>query len=125
MKIMMAAATALMVLGCMQAASAQDGGHAGLRGACRADFQQYCAGIPEGGASRVQCLKDHQDKLSGECKAALSATTTARQACALDAQKYCAESKPGADRLKCMKDNKENLSDGCKSALSTMAVGGD
>ncbi|MDB5397192.1 MAG: hypothetical protein JWM91_4698 [Rhodospirillales bacterium] len=125
MKMTMAAATAMMVLGCAQVALAQEGERGGLRSACRADFEQYCAGLPQGDGGRVQCLKDHKADLSEGCKGELMATSTAREACTLDAAKYCAESKPGGDRLKCMTANKDKLSEGCKSVLSGIAVGAD
>jgi len=125
MKITMIAAAAMMVLAGAQAAPAQEAAHGGLQSECRADFTKYCAGIPAGGASRVQCLNDHRVDLSDGCKAALTGLKTARQACALDAAKYCAEAPPGAERMKCMTANRNNLSDGCKSALTAAAVSAD
>jgi hypothetical protein len=122
MKTMMVVAMAMMVLGCAQAAMAQDGERGGLRGACKADFQQYCADVAQGGGARLKCLKDNQDKLSADCKSALAAMSSAREACAQDAAKYCADSQRGADRLKCMTANKDKLSDGCKAALTGMSA---
>jgi hypothetical protein len=121
----MAVLAAAMLVGGAGIAAAQDGDHGGLRGACRADFQAYCAGIPSGGGSRIQCLNDHRTSLSDACKSALTSMKTARQACELDAAKYCPKAAPGADRLKCMTANKDKLSDGCKSALSAAAVSPD
>jgi hypothetical protein len=125
MKIMTAVAAAAMMMGSLQMATAQEAEHGGLRGACRADFQAYCSGIPAGGGSRIQCLNDHRVNLSDACKTALTSMKTARQACELDAAKYCPEAAPGADRLKCMSANKDKLSEGCKAALSATAVGAD
>lgn len=124
MKILVAAAMILAAFG-TQAAMARETGHGGLGEACGADVKQYCSGIPAGGSSRMQCLTDHRENLSEGCKAAMNTAKTAREACALDAQKYCTSTAPGADRLKCMQDNRDKLSDGCKSALSGMAVGAD
>ena len=36
--------------------------------ACEDDLQQYCAGVKPGEGRIAQCLKDHKDKLSAECK---------------------------------------------------------
>jgi hypothetical protein len=132
MAMKMAAAAAMMVLAWTQAALAQDptapvpiaggqGARAGMGGACKADFEKFCQGIPAGGGSRMQCLNDHRLDLSDDCKAKMTTNKIARQACALDAAKYC-PSDQGADRLKCMAANKDKLSEGCKSALSPAAV---
>lgn len=45
-------------------------GHMGLRRACRADIEQYCA-ADQKGRERRMCLQDHRDKLSDDCKKAL------------------------------------------------------
>ncbi|HEY3777218.1 MAG TPA: hypothetical protein VGL35_04100 [Rhizomicrobium sp.] len=44
------------------------GGHHGLRMACAADIQKYCADEPR----KRRCLRDNVDKLSDACKAALA-----------------------------------------------------
>ena len=36
--------------------------------ACEDDVQQYCAGVKPGEGRIAQCLKQHKDKLSAECK---------------------------------------------------------
>jgi hypothetical protein len=36
--------------------------------ACEDDLQQYCAGTTPGEGRIAQCLKEHKDKLSTECK---------------------------------------------------------
>lgn len=40
------------------------------RGACKADYDKFCAGIAPGGGI-VACLNAKRDQLSGTCKAAL------------------------------------------------------
>lgn len=49
------------------AASAQS---ADPRGACKADYDKFCAGIAPGGGI-VACLNGKRDQLSTTCKAAL------------------------------------------------------
>ncbi|HTT98556.1 MAG TPA: hypothetical protein VMF58_10940 [Rhizomicrobium sp.] len=45
-------------------------GGGGLRRACRADIEQYCA-ADQTGRDRRECLQTHIDKLSADCKTAL------------------------------------------------------
>ena len=40
------------------------------RGACKADYDKFCAGIAPGGGI-VACLNGKRDKLSATCKTAL------------------------------------------------------
>ena len=41
------------------------------RGACKADYDKFCAGIAPGGGKIIACLNDKRDQLSATCKAAL------------------------------------------------------
>ena len=41
------------------------------RGACKADYDKFCAGIAPGGGRVVACLNNKRDQLSATCKAAL------------------------------------------------------
>lgn len=50
------------------AASAQS---ADPRGACKADYDKFCAGIAPGGGKIIACLDAKRDQLSATCKAAL------------------------------------------------------
>ena len=45
---------------------------AAVRAACAADFQKLCADAPAG-PGRFQCLRDKQDQVSPDCKAAMAA----------------------------------------------------
>ncbi|WP_298878018.1 cysteine rich repeat-containing protein [uncultured Bradyrhizobium sp.] len=50
------------------AASAQS---ADPRGACKADYDKFCAGIAPGGGKIIACLNGKRDQLTSTCKAAL------------------------------------------------------
>ena len=50
------------------AASAQS---ADPRGACKADYDKFCAGIAPGGGKIIACLNAKRDQLSASCKTAL------------------------------------------------------
>lgn len=41
------------------------------RGACKADYDKFCAGVAPGGGRVVACLNGKRDQLSDTCKAAL------------------------------------------------------
>jgi cysteine rich repeat protein len=41
------------------------------RGACKADYDRFCAGIAPGGGRIVACLNGKRDQLSDTCKKAL------------------------------------------------------
>lgn len=45
---------------------------AGVRQACRTDYQQFCSGVLPGGGRIAACLKDHTNELSPECRQALA-----------------------------------------------------
>jgi len=57
----------LFVIACSGSALAQA---ADSRGACKADYDKFCAGIAPGGGI-VACLNGKRDQLSATCKTAL------------------------------------------------------
>ncbi|MHC4055264.1 cysteine rich repeat-containing protein [Bradyrhizobium sp. 25ACV] len=61
-------AAIIVALAFSGAASAQS---SDPRGACKADYDKFCAGIAPGGGRVVACLTDKRDRLSATCKAAL------------------------------------------------------
>ena len=52
-------------------ASAQSAPIDAARAACRADLQQFCAGVQPGGGRMLACLKEHRDQVSDACKQAV------------------------------------------------------
>jgi hypothetical protein len=41
------------------------------RGACKVDYDKFCAGVAPGGGRVVACLNKQRDQLSDACKKAL------------------------------------------------------
>jgi hypothetical protein len=41
------------------------------RGACKVDYDKFCAGIAPGGGKIIACLNAKRDQLSATCKSAL------------------------------------------------------
>lgn len=70
---------AALSLLCAGPAGAQPAGGGGMRGACQADFQKFCADIQPGGGARMQCMRQHASELSDACKAAFAARQKAHQ----------------------------------------------
>lgn len=58
----------VLVIGCSGSASAQTGDG---RGACKADYDKYCAGTPPGGGI-VACLNKQLPQLSDSCRKVLA-----------------------------------------------------
>jgi len=48
-------------------------GKGGLRNACSADVQKFCANTPRGKGQLRDCLESHQAELSDTCKAQMAA----------------------------------------------------
>jgi hypothetical protein len=62
-------AVLVLTIGCSGSAVAQT---ADGRGACKADYDKYCAGTPPGGGRVVACLNKQQNQLSDACKKVLA-----------------------------------------------------
>jgi hypothetical protein len=58
-----------LAIGCSGSAVAQTSDQ---RGACKADYDKYCAGTPPGGGRVVACLTKQQNQLSDACKRVLA-----------------------------------------------------
>ncbi|WP_213286080.1 cysteine rich repeat-containing protein [Bradyrhizobium sp. sGM-13] len=59
----------VLAIGCSGAAVAQT---ADGRGACKADYDKYCAGTLPGGGRVVACLNKQHHQLSDACKQVLA-----------------------------------------------------
>jgi hypothetical protein len=64
------AAVLVCAIGFSGAAVAQTA-TADQRGACKQDYDKYCAGTMPGGGRIVACLNKQHDKLSAACKQAI------------------------------------------------------
>lgn len=74
-----AAALALGLAAATVASAQPAGAAAAFKEACGKDFQTLCAGVQPGGDRIMACFKEHQDKLSAGCKAALAQAMSARR----------------------------------------------
>ncbi|OCK59597.1 cysteine rich repeat-containing protein [Bradyrhizobium sp. LMTR 3] len=59
----------VLAIGCSGSAAAQA---VEQRGACKADYDKYCAGTLPGGGRVVACLNKQQHQLSDTCKQVLA-----------------------------------------------------
>ena len=66
-------AVLVLAIGCSGSAIAQT---TDQRGACKADYDKYCAGTPPGGGRVVACLNKQQHQLSDTCKKVLASRKT-------------------------------------------------
>lgn len=88
--------------------------------ACRADFAQFCKGIQPGQGRVLVCLREHQDRLSPECKSSLESAQT----CANHARQLCGGS-AGVDQApdrqamrQCLQQHRDELPANCRAELA-------
>lgn len=62
-------AVLVLAIGCSGSAFAQSGDG---RGACKSDYDKFCAGTAPGGGRVVACLTQQQNQLSDACKKVLA-----------------------------------------------------
>ena len=74
------------------AAPAKSGG---MRGACKADVQKFCAGTQRGDGRIAACLQQNHDQLSADCQGAL-AKAHSKRAPGSPAAPKCAQATPVA-----------------------------
>ena len=82
MKVWITTAAALAIAGLVCGSSeAQPAGGGGgvVRKACHDDILQLCANVEPGGGRLIQCLREHQDRVSESCKSALSDAKASRR----------------------------------------------
>ena len=97
---------------------------------CRADVEQFCAGVDPGGGRIIGCLDQHQVDLSSSCREEVEKLAEARErvaalrdACRADVEKNCkgvpAQAGP---LLQCLQANEANLSPRCNVSDVRRAV---
>jgi hypothetical protein len=88
--------------------------------ACKADVVKFCQGVEKGKVG--DCIKQHADDLSDECRAALEKgkvySKLRRYNCRADVEKFC---KGQGDSGECLKRHKKELSDVCKASRKRVA----
>ena len=90
---------------------------------CRADMDQFCAGVEPGGGHVFGCLAQHQLELSPSCQAwvnrmaeARERITAFRSACTADLERLCKGVPPQAGPLlECLQANEASLSSQCSA----------
>lgn len=95
--------------------------HAGA-GPCRQDVAKFCADAAAG-QEKHKCMRAHLAELSAECKSFVAERgqkfKAAREACAGDAKKLCADAEHGGGHIaSCLHEHAADLSPDCKSALA-------
>jgi cysteine rich repeat protein len=125
MRIKMAVVTFIVIATITLCLTLVGGGGAFAQGpgACQGDIQQFCKDVQPGGGRIAQCLKQHKQELSPECKTRIAEIAKqikeVHEACEDDLLTFCPGIKPGGGRVaECLKANKDNLSDDCKAAIS-------
>lgn len=61
----------IVVAGVLLAQAAAQDRQSLMRDACLADYQRLCASVAPGGGRIKQCMLDHADELSNECRSAI------------------------------------------------------
>jgi len=92
--------------------------------ACKADVDQFCAGVEPGGGRVIGCLNQHQLEVSSPCQAELTRLAAARErisalkaACKGDVERICkGVSTQAGPLLECLQENEARLSSECRGA---------
>ncbi len=98
--------------------------------ACRADVDQFCAGVDPGGGRVIGCLNQHQLELSAPCEAVMTRISDARdrvatfrRACTADLETLCnGVPQQAGPLLECLQANEADLSSDCNAADFRTAV---
>ena len=86
---------------------------------CMNELEQFCKEVQPGEGRILKCLQEHDRDLSAVCRdkvqSILKRLEDAKQACAPDIGKFCADVVPGGGRLsKCLTPHFEELTPACK-----------
>jgi len=92
---------------------------------CADEIEKFCKDARPGEGRIVQCLRDHDGELSAVCrdkvKKVVQRLEEAKQICANDIEKFCADVTPGGGRLiKCLKPHLQELAPACREQLQSV-----
>jgi uncharacterized spore protein YtfJ len=97
-------------------------GSLSAKGECKEDKKKFCKDVKKGEGRVFQCLVDHYNDLSSECKDSIDKKRKNWQQfkdqCGTDLDKFCPNVLPGKGRIRaCLAKNKDQLSESCKNFL--------
>ena len=86
---------------------------------CMEELEKFCKDVKPGEGRIIKCLQDHDSELSAVCRdkvqSIMKRLEEAKQACAPDIGKFCADVVPGGGRLiKCLTPHFDELTPTCK-----------
>jgi hypothetical protein len=86
---------------------------------CMEELEKFCKDVHPGEGRIIKCLQEHDRELSSVCRdkvqSILKKLEDAKQACAPDIGKFCADVVPGGGRLiKCLTPHYEELTPACR-----------
>ena len=86
---------------------------------CMDELERFCRDVQPGEGRIIKCLQEHDRNLSPVCRDKiqniLKRLDEAKQACAPDIEKFCADVIPGGGRLiKCLKPHFGELTPACR-----------
>lgn len=93
---------------------------------CAADVQKFCAGTEAGQGRYRECLQQHVNELSTECKAHVEAHQGGRgggrsrwqEACSAEVEKFCKDVEVGQGRVhQCLVSHQAELGTECQAAV--------
>ena len=92
---------------------------------CADELEKFCKDVPHGEGRVLKCLQDHDSELSAVCRdkvnEILKRAEEAKQSCAKDIEKFCANVTPGGGRLlKCLKPHLKELTPACREKFGTV-----
>jgi hypothetical protein len=95
------------------------------RRACAEDIEKYCKDVKPCEGRLINCLKEHESKLSDECKGKIEGVKKRledmQQACSGDMKKFCGDVQPGKGRIeKCLSGHSSELSAVCRGKIECM-----
>lgn len=102
--------------------------HGGSHDGCDEDANKYCTEAEINGGRYVDCLLEHENKLSAGCmevmqsvKEMMKDSKAPQRPCDNDLKKFCSDVRPGdGKKMNCLKTNAANLSKICKDDIKEM-----